>query len=416
MEPRTFRAPNTQSALEMIQQELGAEAIIVSVREIPAGPAWQTWKKPEVEVLAIAGQNNTPEASNGFSPTTSLSNSDQDIPLSPRSPRDYGRMKNVPKAVTREEIETALAHLVGPRTLTALRKAETLGFEPRELQAHLPENRKEQLESIVPAALIAIRKQLIDQGVDKQLVSKLISACGSTQSQTALEDAARVSNHIKHQIEAYIRVMKTDAAIYATKQEKMVVCMIGLSGSGKTSALGKLAAYYMKTLGKRVAWISADTVRTGAISLAQTYTQSMNIPLYLAYTPQDLEKAIQDEKEAEIILLDTSARSPYQENDIVELGAFLTTLPKKVVYMTAPATIKEKDLHEAWVAYSPLDIAGLVITKIDETKYFGDILNLAWHTQAPLAYFTFGTQILDNLLSVDAMKCAGLVLGERITQ
>jgi flagellar biosynthesis protein FlhF len=68
------------------------------------------------------------------------------------------------------------------------------------------------------------------------------------------------------------------------------------------------------------------------------------------------------------------------------------------------------------VAYSPLDITGLVVTKIDETKYYGDILNLAWHTQAPLAYFTFGTQILDNLLSVDAKKCAGLVLGERITQ
>ncbi len=416
MEPRTFRAPNTQSALEMIQQELGAEAIIVSVREIPAAPAWQTWKKPEVEVLAIAGQNSPSQANNDLPQTPSFPHIDEDIPLSPRSPRDYRRMKDVLNPVTREEIEAALAHLVGPRAPIPARKNESQSFEPRELPAPLVEPRKEQVEAALPGALVAIRKQLIDQGVDRQLVTKLISACGSTQSHSALEDSVRVANHIKRQLEAYVRVVKSDPAITATKKEKMVVCVIGLSGSGKTSALGKLAAYYMKTLGKRVAWISADTVRAGAISLAQTYTQSMNIPLYLAYTPQDLEKAIHDEKEAEIILLDTSARSPYQENDIVELGAFLTMLPKKVVYMTAPATAKEKDLREAWVAYSPLDIAGLVITKIDETRYFGDILNLAWHSQAPLAYFTHGTQILDNLISADARKCAGLVLGERITQ
>ncbi|MEN6299764.1 MAG: hypothetical protein ABFD51_07625, partial [Anaerolineaceae bacterium] len=132
------------------------------------------------------------------------------------------------------------------------------------------------------------------------------------------------------------------------------------------------------------------------------------------YTPQDLEQAIQNEKQAEIIMLDTSAHNPYQESEIVDLGTFLTTVPQKVVYLTAPATAKEKDLRQAWVAYSPFDISGFIVTKLDETTYYGDILNLAWHTQAPLAYFTFGTQILDNLIKADAKKCAGLVLGERI--
>jgi len=413
MEPRTFRAPNTQSALEMIQEELGEEAIIVSVREIPSGPAWQTWKKPEIEVLAIGAQDNS------RTKTDFINNSppeDQDFPLSPKSPRDYRRMKNVSPSITRNEIEAALARLSGPRASKVNRNKEGHYFEPKDLQLPPVDTRKEKSEKAIPNALVNIRKQLLDQGVDSVLVSKLISTCGNAQSVHALENSSRVANHIKYQLDAYIRVQKIDPATVVTKGEKTVVCMIGLSGSGKTSALGKLAAYYMKTLGKRVAWVCADTIRAGAISLAQTYTRSLNIPLYLAYTPEDLESAIQEETQAEIILLDTSARSPYQENDIIELGSFLTTLPKKVVYMTAPATAKEKDLREAWVAYSPLDINGLVITKIDETKYYGDMLNLAWRTQAPLAYFTYGTQILDNLLPVDAKKCAGLVLGERITK
>ncbi|MBN1536722.1 MAG: hypothetical protein JW908_08330 [Anaerolineales bacterium] len=413
MEPRTFRAPNTQSALEMVQEELGDEAIIVSVREIPSGPAWQTWKKPEIEVLAISAQNSNTQVTTDFMGTAIQE--DMDIPLSPKSPRDYRRMKNVTPTISRSEIETALAHLAGPRASSASRHKEARGFEAKDLQTSLLSSPKEKPETRIPNALLNLRKHLIDQGVDTQLISKLISSCGNAQSNHALEDAARVANHIKYQMEAYIRVQKIDPATVLTQGEKIAVCMIGLSGSGKTSALGKLAAYYLKTLGKRVAWISTDTIRAGAISLAQTYTRSLNIPLYLAYTPQDLERAMEEEKQAEIIILDTSARSPYQESDIIELGSFLTTLPNKAVYMAAPATAKEKDLREAWVAYSPLEISGLVVTKIDETKYYGDMLNLAWHTQAPLAYFTLGTHILDNLLPADAKKCASLILGERIT-
>src|SRR5512146_818260 len=55
MTTKTYRACDTQTALAQIQDELGPEAIIVSVRQIPGGAAWQAWKKTEVEVVAIPG-------------------------------------------------------------------------------------------------------------------------------------------------------------------------------------------------------------------------------------------------------------------------------------------------------------------------------------------------------------------------
>ena len=39
-------------ALQEIQRELGPEAIVLSMREVPAGPLWQVWNKPGVEVVA----------------------------------------------------------------------------------------------------------------------------------------------------------------------------------------------------------------------------------------------------------------------------------------------------------------------------------------------------------------------------
>ncbi|HRF47114.1 MAG TPA: hypothetical protein PLC98_05755, partial [Anaerolineales bacterium] len=53
MQARTYQAPNMLTALERIQEELGPEALIVSVRQIPGGAAWEVWKKPAVEVVAM---------------------------------------------------------------------------------------------------------------------------------------------------------------------------------------------------------------------------------------------------------------------------------------------------------------------------------------------------------------------------
>ena len=51
MATQTFRAPDVMTALEEVQRQLGPEAIIVSVQQVQAGPSWQVWRKPEVEVI-----------------------------------------------------------------------------------------------------------------------------------------------------------------------------------------------------------------------------------------------------------------------------------------------------------------------------------------------------------------------------
>ena len=51
MKSQTFRAENMLAALEQVRTELGPEAVILSVRKVLDGPAWQVWKKPVVEVV-----------------------------------------------------------------------------------------------------------------------------------------------------------------------------------------------------------------------------------------------------------------------------------------------------------------------------------------------------------------------------
>jgi flagellar biosynthesis protein FlhF len=93
------------------------------------------------------------------------------------------------------------------------------------------------------------------------------------------------------------------------------------------------------------------------------------------------------------------------------LGAFITTLPERETYLVAPATAKETDLAEALAAFGPFSLKGLILTKLDETSFYGGPFNLAWRSQLPLVYFASGPGVLDDLHPADAGQLAGLVVG-----
>ena len=52
MVTKTFRSETMLKALQLVQEELGADAIVVSTREIPTGPSWNPWKQSSVEIVA----------------------------------------------------------------------------------------------------------------------------------------------------------------------------------------------------------------------------------------------------------------------------------------------------------------------------------------------------------------------------
>ena len=60
MVTKTFKADSALETLQLVQQDLGAQAIVVSMREVPGGPAWNPWKKSAVEIVAAVPE--TPPA------------------------------------------------------------------------------------------------------------------------------------------------------------------------------------------------------------------------------------------------------------------------------------------------------------------------------------------------------------------
>ena len=451
MDAKTYRAANTQTALEMIQSELGPSAMIVSVRQVPGGAPWEVWKETEVEVVAVPGSDK-PEPKPASTPAATKVRSeevqiliDQLAMRLTQAAEKKSAQGQIAKAVTPAEntpakskgktVTPAVFPVLsrGGQTAQTERKPEehtakpTATPEPKAVQRSAPkiEDISEEVArrndpkpqaaasihqpaaepssaTALPPSLRVIYDRLLKQGMDKNLISKTLSSCAMSMNRSGLSDSSKVQTNVRRQLEAPIRTVKTSA--------ERTICLIGSSGSGKTSVCAKLAAAN-KQLGKKVVWVCADTIHTGAIALARAYTDTLEIPLRLVYTPDELAHVIKSETDADLILVDTAAVNPCNHTEVIELGSYLTVLPARTTYLVTPATAKEADLNEATAAFGPFNLKGIILTKLDETSFFGSLYNFIYRSHLPLAYFSSGRRILEDFQPADSHTFVGLIMG-----
>ncbi|MFZ5808657.1 MAG: hypothetical protein ACOY16_05185 [Chloroflexota bacterium] len=402
MQPKTFRAPSTQAALELVQNELGPEAVILSVRQVPGGAAWEAWKRPEVEILAL------PASSSSY-PSTQAGDT---IPKDNDSPLNFASAFPTHPTATRSkrteqpspDIQAYLTQLAAQ---LAMQKAPGNPAVHKAAEKVIAEKKPQ-----IPPALIKARSQLLDQGLNADLIKEIFTRLSETANPKLFLDEVRLRQVLKKHLETHLRVLRIERAKSGVKSIAKVIFVIGPSGSGKTSFCARLATFMQKEHQKQIAWVCADTIRTGAIAQTQAYAEALGIQPFFAYTPSDLKDAIEQSQDADIILVDTPARNPYAPQEIIELSAYLTLSPKRITFLTLPASAKEADLQQAVAAFSPLNINGFVFTKLDETRQYGNLFNLVWKSKIPFAYYCDGTHILDNLHPAEASHLVNLILPE----
>lgn len=392
MVTKTFKADSTIQTLQMVQQELGAEAIVVSMREIPAGPVWNPWKKSAVEVVAA-------------------------------TPEQMGKQTHQPQNQStldfeeeRPEIEWEIPATKKPAklpppiklNLNPMPNAPASGLTLSAGPAHRPESASPTNDRYLPPSLKKIQQQLIQQGVENSLVESLLTLALETLSPTTLGDAEACKRAIIQLMGAELRVQKGAGAFVSNH----VVCVVGASGSGKTSAIAKLAMFYRKNLNKSVTWVCADTVRMGAVAEAKAYTDALGLELKLVYTPQDLKEIVRASQANELFLVDTPGYNPCNEKQMVELGALLSEMPGRCTYLVAPANIREADLFQLNASLGVFNLDGLIITKLDETHHFGSLYNFARRNQTPLGYFTTGRETSRHLEVADPARLVSALFGK----
>jgi flagellar biosynthesis protein FlhF len=468
---RTVRAESMMQALAQVKNDLGNDALVVSARQIPGGSPWQVWRKPMVEVVAVLlepGEEPSivvgKESKETITPVVrqsvvkDLTRKDTNLPkqgnLTSSSHKQHPGQLQKPVTATPESSKAAdLDGLVqatesddllsnkqpvdfieiqskstGKKTGSKIELLHQLGREEesedlniRQVSAvsvlpplQLPvlpwKPSKEELKKPDGAwpLLEKLYQRLLIQGVETGLVQKVCQISADTLGYQAALDENRIMEHLRRQLEAYIKVQREFAP-----KEHQVICVIGPSGAGKTSFCAKLAVRYQKILKRSVAWVCADTIRTGGINEAKSYTQAINLPLSVVYTPQELFDAVESFNDHDLVIVDTPACNPRKEDSLVEIGAFLSAIPNRITWVVVPATAKENDLIYTVAALNSFKPRALVATKMDETSSFGALYNLSLRSQLPFTYFTQGAQIVGDLLPAAASRLVHALFTER---
>lgn len=390
---KTFKSDTALQTLQMVQSEFGANAIVVSMREVPNGPAWNPWKSSAVEIVASAPE---PQPS-----TTVLRPSD--------NPAGVEFVEERPEIEWETESDRQLADLRSqppPRLKLNLspekRNSLPAASEPPSIQKSQSGDDK-----YIPPVLKRIQQQLVAQGLDGVLVSNLIALALETLSSGTLGDEEKCRNSIIQLLGAELPVQR-GAGSYLSSN---IVCLIGASGSGKTSSMAKLALHYSQKMNKNITWVCADTVRSGAVAEARAYADALGFNLKLVYVPDDLKELLNDAGPDDLFLVDTPGYNPCSESQMVELGSLLEGMPKRCTYLVAPATTKESDLFQLHASLGIFNLNGVIITKLDETHSFGSVYNFSRRNQLPLSYFATGRDAARNLEVADPERLALALFG-----
>lgn len=426
MTTRSFQAETIKEALQMVQKEMGPDAIVISARDIPMGPAWQVWKKPGVEVISISpdemkkaqpGDEDKSQSGriirqgrNGagveFIEESPEIEWDSDMPAAPAGPKRpqqsiESSLRDVkdpwkPKYLKKDDVQELNQKLISQRMAPAEEKEE-INSTPQVIDEDSYSNEiiaKEQS----PKVLSRLLEKLTLQGVDPAYINQLKNLVLKSCSPGMLENETRLKEFLVKTIAASLSIKKWPN----TETPGRILAFVGLSGCGKTDTLAKIAIFYRSLLAKSVVWICADTSRTGGIAEARIYADASGIPLELAYTPTELRTAVEKHADADLILIDTPGFNPSIEAQEVELASYLSEVPDIQTYLVTSATAKESDALYAYASLKYFNLKGNVISKLDETQSYGSVINISRKSGLPLAFFTGSRKATVGLKKADA--------------
>lgn len=416
-----YQGKTKEEAIEKAKQELGPEAVVMNVKEIKPKGVFKVFKGSIYEVTAAME-----EKEKFINPLSALN-----APL---------KMHDSINLAADEKLN-----------LSEIQSRETVGNGPKQEQAKVrpvremrKENRNEGLEQRLENLSSILEKQLSAEGHRERKEEKLEPAAANPESfqfikmlyRTLLENDVNevYVNQIMDEAEKVLHNGSNVDFILSNIYQKMIlkfgqpnvisfdgkkpriIFFIGPTGVGKTTTIAKIASKYKVEMGKRVAFLTADTYRIAATEQLRVYANILDAPMSIIYSAEEMNSSIGRLVDYDLVFVDTAGFSHKNEAQCIDMKKLINGLEEgyeKEVYLVVSATTKYKDLLEIADIYKEIADYKLIFTKLDETTTYGNILNIRLYSGADLSYMTNGQNVPDDIEEFETQKIVKQLLGGR---
>lgn len=270
-------------------------------------------------------------------------------------------------------------------------------------------------EADVDAALREVRLALLDADVHYSVVKKFTSrvrerAVGAEVSK-ALNPAQQV---IKIVHEELISTLGEPERLNLTGEKPRVIMLVGLQGSGKTTAAAKLARL-LRSQGERVMLAAADPYRPAAVQQLVTLGEKVDVPVFYetGLKPPDLVKKAYEQASKggyTVLIADTAGRSQMDETLMDELKSINRRVTPADTLLVVDSMVGQEALHIAEGFRDTVSLSGLILTKMDGDARGGAAISIREVTGVPIKFLGVGEGI-DALETYDPQRLASRILG-----
>ncbi len=258
---------------------------------------------------------------------------------------------------------------------------------------------------------LALLEADVHYSVVKDLIARVRERAVGVEVSKALNPGQQVIKIVNDEL---IATLGDPDPLNLSGPKPRVIVLVGLQGSGKTTAAGKLAKF-LRSRGERVMLVAGDPYRPAAIQQLQQLGQQVDVPVETVpgIKPAELSaKALEKAQKGgfSVMIVDTAGRSQLDDELMGELRAIDKKVTPVETLLVVDAMVGQEALHIAEGFREAVPLTGLILSKMDGDARGGAAISIRSVTGVPIKFLGTGEK-LDALESYDPGRLTSRILG-----